>query len=72
MFEQSFDGILFYSAHGVETFMKANLVTSATTLFCLGATTADAALKYSQQVVVAKKASSDRLVVDTVLHFKNA
>ena len=72
MFEQSFDGILFYSAQGVETFMKANLVTSTTTLFCIGATTADAALKHSQQVVVAKKASSELLVIDTVLHFKKA
>lgn len=72
VFEQSFDGILFYSAHGVDTFMKAHQIDSATTLFCIGTTTATAALKFSQKVVTAKQASAERLVADTVLYFKNA
>lgn len=51
--EEKFQGILFYSPTGIESYLKENKV-SDSTAFCIGETTATDAKKYFKNVVVAK------------------
>lgn len=68
-FDQSFDGVLFYSPSGVKAFAKANSFKN-TTAFCIGETTATAAKKYIDQVVVANDTSVESVIAKAVKHLK--
>lgn len=52
-FEDTFNGVLFYSPSGVESFMNFNQPNDAVA-FCIGATTANEAKKYFDKVEVSK------------------
>jgi len=55
-FQQEFDGVLFFSPSGVESFFSNNKLSGATA-FCIGSTTAKALEKYTQNIIIANKPS---------------
>lgn len=59
--EQKFDGILFFSPSGVESFCSENELKNSTA-FCIGKTTASEAKKYTKKIVVAKEPTIESLV----------
>lgn len=64
-FEQTFDGILFFSPSGVESFCKENELKNSTA-FCIGTTTASEAKKHTDKIVVSKKPTIESLVRQTI------
>ena len=67
--ERIFDGILFYSPGGVESFCQLNSL-KGTTAFCIGNTTASEAEKYAENIVVANKPTIENLIVQVVKKLK--
>ncbi len=66
-----YDGILFYSPSGVNSFFADNTVTSETTLFSIGNTTAAAIRKHSaNNIVVSDKPSKDQMVSEAVANIQ--
>ncbi|GER58753.1 uroporphyrinogen-III synthase [Patiriisocius marinus] len=66
-YEQKWDGILFYSPSGVESYFTLNkTVDSTTTLFCIGETTANAAKKHSDNIVVSTTTSVESVIKKAV------
>ena len=68
-FEQTFDGVLFFSPSGVEAFAKANTLKN-TTAFCIGNTTAAEAKKYTNHTVVSNATSVESTIAKAVNHLK--
>lgn len=60
-FEKSFDGILFFSPSGVESYMSRNSLGHATA-YCIGPTTAAAAKKYTDRIYNAESPGVDALI----------
>ncbi len=60
-FEETFDGVLFFSPSAVKSFIQKNEFRKAIA-FCIGETTAYEAKKYTSNVVVAKSASVEEVV----------
>jgi uroporphyrinogen-III synthase len=50
-----YDGILFYSPSGVESFFEVNKIEKDTTLFAIGNTTSNAIKKYSDNKIIISK-----------------
>lgn len=69
VFKQTFDGILFFSPSGVESFYQVNKANTQTIVFCIGTTTASAAKKYSKNIVVASKPTIESVIVGAAKHF---
>jgi len=68
-FAQKWDGILFFSPSGVESFvLENNLVNSA--VFCIGETTAAAAKKYTSSVIVANSTTVESVITKAVKALK--
>ncbi len=63
-FERQFDGIMFFSPSGVQSFIDENIISG--TAFCIGDTTGKEARNYTENVVVAKKPSVENVIVQTV------
>ncbi len=56
--EQHYEGIMFYSPSGVESYFQLNSPSSHQKYYCIGTTTVKALLKYSKEnIVVAEKPS---------------
>jgi len=75
-FKQAYDGILFFSPSGVESYFKANAHDErdknyVPQLFCIGTTTATAAEKYSNRIVIANSTSVESVIAKTVKTLKN-
>ncbi|MDX1461777.1 MAG: uroporphyrinogen-III synthase [Marinirhabdus sp.] len=68
-FEQSWDAVLFFSPSGVDSFVEYNLL-KGTLAICIGETTASAAKKYSDHIVVANQTTIDSVVAKTVTTLK--
>ncbi|TQD40619.1 uroporphyrinogen-III synthase [Haloflavibacter putidus] len=68
-FKQVFEGILFFSPSGVESFYQENSPKPETVLFCIGTTTASAAKKYSDNLIIAGKPTIESVIVSVVKHF---
>ncbi len=51
--EEKFDGILFFSASGVESYLKDNKIKTET-CFCIGKTTANSLDKFTKNIVIAE------------------
>jgi len=64
MIDEKYNGILFYSPTGIESYLLDNN-TSDSTAFCIGETTATEARKYFKNVVVAEQPSVES-VLETV------
>lgn len=68
-FDQSFDGVLFYSPSGVKAFAKANSLKN-TTAFCIGETTAQEASIYFENIVVSNATTIESTIAKAVKHLK--
>ena len=58
---KSFDGILFFSPSGVESYMSCNTPGHAT-FYCIGPTTAAAAKKYTDRIFISESPGIDALI----------
>ncbi|GGG39675.1 uroporphyrinogen III methyltransferase [Croceivirga lutea] len=67
-FEQDFDGLLFYSPSGVQSFTKQNKVKG--TCFCIGETTATEAKKHTNKIKIATKQTIENVLVQAIKHLK--
>ncbi len=68
-YEQEFDGVLFFSPSGVESYFSKN--TTPIHSFCIGNTTAKALKKYTEQYTVAWQPSIENVLVKVIKHFKS-
>ena len=68
-FEEVFDGILFFSPSGVESYVQENSL-EETTAFCIGNTTANEAKKYSSNIIVASQATIESTIDGVMRYFK--
>ncbi len=68
-FDQDFDGVLFFSPSGVESFFSLNSEKSVVG-FCIGKTTSAALEKYASLIITAKKPSIENVIVQVVKYFK--
>ncbi len=64
-FEDSFDGVLFFSPSGVRSFTAANELGTAAA-FCIGPTTAREALKFTEDVTVSNEPTVEALLEKVV------
>ncbi len=67
-YEQEFDGVLFFSPSGVESYFSKNNISGHS--FCIGNTTAKALKKYTEQYTVAAQPSIENVLVKVIKHFK--
>lgn len=67
-FDQTFDGVLFFSPLGVSAFAKSNPIPVA---FCIGETTAIAAKKHTKKIVVSNATTIESTIAKAVHYFKN-
>ncbi|EDM45437.1 DNA methylase, putative [unidentified eubacterium SCB49] len=68
-FNQKWDGILFFSPSGVESYFKENQdqqLNNKSLLFCIGNTTANAARKYSDHIVIANSTLVESVIAKAV------
>ncbi len=68
-FYSEFDGILFYSPSGVQSFTRENKLN--TFAFCIGETTASEARKHTEKVITATKPAIENVIVKVVSELKN-
>jgi len=76
-FDQDWDGILFFSPSGVESYFQLNEPYKyqrpervETAIFCIGSTTADAAKKYFKKVVISNSTSVESVIAKAVKTLK--
>ncbi|MFV0530140.1 MAG: uroporphyrinogen-III synthase [Flavobacteriales bacterium] len=67
---QEFDGILFFSPSGVESYLKKNLFSKNTTIFAIGNTTADFIKQNGGKCIISKKPTIES-VIETVNQYFN-
>ncbi len=68
---EKFDGILFFSPSGVESYLKDNKIKNET-CFCLGETTAETLKdKKVKNIVIAESPSVDEVIYEVIEYFKN-
>lgn len=67
-FETQFDGILFFSPSGVESFAGRNEIKAPA--FCIGKTTGREARKYTTNVILASKPTIENVIARVVTYFK--
>ena len=67
-FESAFDGILFFSPSGVQSFVEENGLGNAWAL-CIGSTTAGEAMKYTDKIKIAKQPEAMALAELTIQFF---
>jgi len=68
-FDQDFDGIMFFSPSGVESYLNLNKL-NAETCFCIGKTTASAIKNKNIPIVLATTPSIENVIVQVVKHYK--
>ncbi|WP_121665996.1 uroporphyrinogen-III synthase [Mesonia aquimarina] len=69
-FKQEFDGVLFYSPSGVQSFVQQNKLKN-TTAFCIGKTTASEAKKHTENIIIANQPTVENLIVQVVKKYRN-
>ncbi len=70
-FLQEFEGIMFFSPSGVESFITKNEIKDSVA-FCIGTTTASKARKYSKNIIIATRPSIENVIVQVVKKLKHA
>ncbi len=65
----NFDGILFYSPSGINSYLKHNKIENQI-CFCIGTTTAEA-LEPNKNIVIANRPTVENTVIQCINHFKN-
>lgn len=68
-YTQEFNGVLFFSPSGVESYFSINKTPSHS--FCIGNTTAKALHKYTQNYTVATKPSVENVLIKAIKHFNS-
>ncbi len=68
-FNSSFDGVLFFSPSGVQSYCQENDLNSSVA-FCIGATTAAEAKKHTNNIIIANKPSIENVIVQAVKKYK--
>lgn len=66
--EEKFDGIMFFSPSGVESFLKDNKVKNET-CFCIGNTTAAALEKATKKIIIAESPIIEDVIEDCINEF---
>ena len=66
-----FNGILFFSPSGVESFLSINKLQDAT-CFCIGSTTAKALEHLTLKVIIAHQPTVENTIIQTINHYKKA
>jgi hydroxymethylbilane synthase len=67
--EEKFDGILFYSPTGIESYLKDNKSNNAVA-FCIGETTGNEAKKYFEKVIISKTSTVESVLKSVNEYFK--
>ena len=65
---ENFDGILFFSPSGVESYLKENSI-SKEVCFCIGTTTGDSLIEISENIQIAEKQTIDSVVENCLIYF---
>lgn len=65
----TFDGILFYSPSGIESYLKNNKIKNET-CFCIGTTTADALENVTNNVVIANQPTIENVIIQCINFYK--
>ena len=69
-FKNKFDGILFFSPSGIESFTQFNNL-SKSTAFCIGSTTFNEAIKHTNRLVQANKPTIENVIVQAVKYYNS-
>ncbi|TPN87994.1 uroporphyrinogen-III synthase [Aquimarina algicola] len=67
--DRSFDGILFFSPSGIQSYTTVNRIDSVA--FCIGNTTASEANKHTDQIIIANKPTVENVIVQAVKYFNH-
>lgn len=67
--DSTFDGILFFSPSGVESYTLENRIKNEV-CFCIGTTTASEVKKHTNNIVIATKATIENVIVQVVKHMR--
>ena len=65
----TFDGVLFYSPSGIESYLKNNKIKNET-CFCIGTTTADALENVTNNVVIANQPTIENVIIQCINFYK--
>lgn len=68
-FNGEFDGILFFSPSGIQSFTERNQISNSIA-FCIGDTTASEAKKHTSNIIIATKPSIENVIVQVVKKFR--
>jgi uroporphyrinogen-III synthase len=68
-FNRSFDGVLFFSPSGIQSYTSENKIGESIS-FCIGNTTASEAKKHSNTIIVANRPTVENVIVQAVKYFK--
>jgi len=68
-YKQQFNGVLFFSPSGVESYFSINNQPEHS--FCIGNTTAKALKKYTNNYTVATQPAVENVLIKAIKHFKN-
>lgn len=68
---RAFDGILFFSPSGVQSFLSVNEITTEM-CFCIGQTTANELAKTTKNIVIANQPSVENTIIQTINHYKKS
>lgn len=67
---EKFDGVLFFSPSGVESYLKDNKIKSET-CFCIGETTANALEKITKNIIISQIPTIEDVIVEVIEYYKN-
>ena len=65
----TFDGILFFSPSGIESYLKNNKITKET-CFCIGTTTAEALENITNNVIIANQPTVENVIIQCINYYK--
>lgn len=65
----TFDGILFFSPSGIESYLKNNKITKET-CFCIGTTTAEALENITNNVIIANQPTVENVIIQCINFYK--
>ena len=65
----TFDGILFYSPSGIQSYLKDNKINKET-CFCIGTTTADALENVTNNVIIANQPTVENVIIQCINYYK--
>ncbi len=65
----TFDGILFYSPSGIQSYLKDNKINKET-CFCIGTTTADALENITNNAIIANQPTVENVIIQCINYYK--